>query len=383
VDELTLQAEKLIWRGRSLARLSSGQVVIVEPGAFPGEVLKAEVTKRKKDYLQARVLQILEPHPNRRPHPCFHSSICGGCPFGVLPNRVQLELKQGVLQAELARGLPAGQRLPRCTALQSPKGWRYRWRGQVHVRGGRPHSKALRSDREIPVADCFLLARPLGRSLHSLSGNLPDGRHTIAASPLDNTAVPGSSGATLQLPLTGLDRPWRIPAGTFFQANWSMNQDLVRAVSALLQPCGAVADLFAGGGNFALPLARQGHEVLAVEADPSAVAASRANARRMGLNSLQAVQADLTRRPVRELLARFNPDAAIVDPPRAGGGRHIAGLADMDSLRRIVWISCDVVNSARDLKPFLRRGWEVTSLKLFDMFPQTWHMEVVMVLDRG
>jgi len=382
-EELTLRAEKLIWRGRSLARLSSGQVVIVDPGAFPGEVFRALVTKHKKDYLQARLLHIVEPHPSRRPHPCPHSSICGGCPFGVLPSRVQLELKQDVLQAELARGLAAGLRLPQCTAIQSPKGWRYRWRGQIHVLGGRPHFKAPRSSREIPLEDCFLLARPLGRSLPSLSRNLPDGRHTVAASPLDDIAVSSGSGSMLQLPLNGLDKAWQIPAGTFFQANWSMNQELVRAVTALLQPYGAVADLFAGGGNFALPLARQGHEVLAVEAESSAVTASKDNARRMGLDSLQAVQADLTRTPVGELLARFGPEAAIVDPPRAGGGRHIAGLADMDSLSRIVWISCDVVNSARDLKPFLEKGWEVTLLRLFDMFPQTWHLEVVMVLDRG
>jgi len=382
MDELTLKAEKIIWRGRALSRLSSGQVVIVDPGVFPGEVFKARVTKRKKDYLQAGCVHLLESHPARRPHPCHHSTQCGGCRFGVLPNRAQLELKADLLQRELARGLPRDVRLPGVSVAQSPKGWRYRWRGQVHVKDHRPHFKALQSDRTVQLDDCFLLARPLARALGPLSQGLQDGRHIIAASPLDHSAVSAPSSRPLKLPLTGLASPCQVPAQSFFQANWSLNQHLVSTVVSLLEPYQDVADLYAGCGNFALPLAKTGKRVLAAETDGAAVAAIQANAREMGLQTLQAVQTDLTRESLAALLAPVRPEAAIVDPPRAGGGRHIAGLAGVESLSRIVWVSCDVVNSARDMRPFFEHGWEVTSLKLFDMFPQTWHMDVVMVLDR-
>lgn len=382
MDELTLRAERIIWRGRALARHASGQVVIVEPGVFPGEVFKARVTQRKKDYLRASPVQIIEGSTSRRPHPCPHAPQCGGCRFGVLPNRVQLELKRELLERELARGLPREVRLPSCLPVKSPKAWRYRWRGQIHVRDGRPHFKGLQSSRDIHLEDCYLLAPPLARALKTLSRGLDDGRHTIAASPVDGQVAAGRSDPDLALPGTGLPGPFRVPGGSFFQANQTLNRHLVRTVTSLLEPYHSVADLYAGCGNFALPLAARGKHVLALDSDGSAVAAAKANALEMGLTSLDAALADLKKEPVSRRLDRLRPEAVIVDPPRAGGGRHITGLANLGWLSRIVWVSCDVVNSARDLKPFLQQGWEVTSLMLFDMFPQTWHMEAVAVLDR-
>jgi 23S rRNA (uracil1939-C5)-methyltransferase len=78
----------------------------------------------------------------------------------------------------------------------------------------------------------------------------------------------------------------------------------------------------------------------------------------------------------------FAPRAAILDPPRTGAKGIGRTLSAMPSLERLVWVSCDAVNTIRDAKPLLEAGWTVSALTLFDMFPGTWHMEVLMVLDR-
>ena len=142
-----------------------------------------------------------------------------------------------------------------------------------------------------------------------------------------------------------------------------------------------IADLFSGVGNFALPLASRGKSVLAVEGSAPAVDTGMRNAHRLGL-SVAFRDANLAKPGAWKMVTDFAPRAAILDPPRTGAkgiGRILLG---MPSLERLAWVSCDVVNTIRDAKPLLEAGWTVSSLTLFDMFPGTWHMEVLLILDR-
>ena len=135
---LILQVEKLLWRGRGLARLDSGQVVMIEPGVLPGETITARVTKTAKDFLQAEAVDILTPSPLRGVHPCPHAGECGGSRFGMVSPEAGTNLKADMLRDALSRALGREHvaRMPELQVVPSPKGWRYRWRGQIHVRGG-------------------------------------------------------------------------------------------------------------------------------------------------------------------------------------------------------------------------------------------------------
>jgi len=199
-DQLTLTVEKLLWRGRGLARLDSGQVVMIEPGVLPEEVVSVRVTKAAKDFLQAEAVQILTPSPLRGIHPCPHATDCGGSRFGMVDPETGTKLKADILRDALSRALGRdhGLRIPELRVMSSPEGWRYRLRGQIHVRSGRPHAMAHASNDLVPLTDCHLLCTPLASAMPALAKSLPDGRFTITASP--DSGRPPRSGTTCCCP---------------------------------------------------------------------------------------------------------------------------------------------------------------------------------------
>lgn len=387
MPEQSLTVEKLIWRGRGLARLNSGKVVLIDPGVYPGERVKFKVRQEKKDYIQATWTEILEPLPERRKHPCPSSTLCGGCLFGTLPNRIQLTFKQDLLLAECSRALPGFSDWINTKPLQvfpSPKAWRYRWRGQLHYQQGRPHFMSLGSRDLVFCPDCLLFARPLARKMQSTSQGLVDGRHILSASPSNEQAAFGFENERLDLPLPHFGIKLSVMPKVFFQANWLLNQTMVDYVCDLLSRFEGVADCYAGAGNFALPLSTRVQRVLALESDPDAVDCCRLSAEQAGLDNVMVQRADLAECSVGRVLSAFAPQGLVLDPPRTGGGKKgLLQLNRLQSLKRMVWVSCDLVNTCRDLQPFLAQGWQIQSLALFDMFPQTWHLEAVFVLDRS
>ena len=380
-----LSIEKLVWRGRGLCRLPGGKVVLLQPGGLPGERVLAEVIKSRKGHAEAVITAVLDPSPQRRPHPCPHSEACGGSRFGVIRDQAQQRIKRDMLAEVLARFLPGslgGDLGTALTVTPSPEQWRYRWRAQVHVQGGRPHYRQGASHDLVALNTCHLLAPELEHGILGLCADAPDGRCTFAASPFDS--VVRMSGDPEHLLLDYRDFPLQLmaPASSFFQANWGCNQLLVRHVLHHLGDFTRVADLFAGVGNFALPLAFQKKEVLAAEADAAAVDAAGKAGGAAGLTTLSTLRLDLGQAGNWGPVRGFRPEALVVDPPRVGGGKAVQRILEIAGLRRIVWVSCDAVNSCRDLKPFLDNGWDITDCAMFDMFPQTWHMEAVFVLDR-
>lgn len=381
-DLLTLRIEKLLWRGRGLARLDSGKTIMVEPGVLPDELITARILADRKDYTQVEAVDILEPSPLRRPHPCLHASLCGGSRFGILAPEASAQIKADIL-CEAARRALGQEVLAGLRIIPSPQGWRYRWRGQIHVRGGVPHGMGHASNELTPLTDCHLLSMPLGKAMPQLAAGLPDGRFTIAGSPGTNEVFTEKDKGKLVLPLPDFGLDLQIPPGMFFQANWDLNQTLVRETVSALGEFDHIADLFSGAGNFALPLASQKKTVLAVEGSAPAVRYGVQNARRQDLLSwVKFRSANLARPFSWEPIRSFSPQAAVLDPPRTGAKGVGAALMAIPSLRRLVWISCDVVSTLRDARPLLQAGWQITDLAVLDMFPGTWHMEVLMVLDK-
>ena len=378
-----LQVEKLVWRGRALARLPEGKVVLLGPGAFPGEVVQARVEQEKKDHLLARVQKILEASPWRRVHPCPRSGVCGGCVFGALPQRQQLEQKKQIVQDTLRRQLRQTEHIAEQLTIQpSRPAWRYRWRGQIQVKSGLPHVYGLQGSGLVYSPDCLLYSPPLGRGLLDLASRLEDGRHTVAASPWDLQLKSGSDPGLLQLPVHDFQFCLQVPPGSFFQANWKLNQSLTGLICDRLKTKQRIADLYCGAGNFALPLGLQGAKVLALDRDQRSVETGQENALRLGLDNVRFCSMNL-RKKMPSVLEKFRPEALVVDPPRSGAGRALEKLHDLKSLQSMVWVSCDLVNTCRDLNFFLARGWGIRDIIMFDMFPQSWHLELVLFLERG
>jgi 23S rRNA (uracil1939-C5)-methyltransferase len=172
------------------------------------------------------------------------------------------------------------------------------------------------------------------------------------------------------------------PPGGFIQINLQQNRKLVSEVltGAIVTGRERVLDLYAGIGNFSLPLARKCAEVVGVEEYEPAVAAAIQNARSNKLENVSFV-AGRSERVIDRLIHTTVFDTVVLDPPRSGAAKVINSLLKLRPAR-IVYVSCDPTTLARDLVSLLAGGYRLLSARPIDMFPQTWHIEGVAVLDR-
>jgi 23S rRNA (uracil1939-C5)-methyltransferase len=413
--------EKAVYRGRGLGRLE-GRVVLV-PGAYAGDRVRARVTAVHAGWIEAAVLEVVGTSPERRLSPCPYVPRCGGCAYQDLSYEAQLRLKEAVLRESLGRAGAAWEG-PVAVHASPELGWRQR--ASLHF--GPRAELGLRqagTRRVVDLEACLqlsprmnrvaralrdaLLARPVAarpRGLDLLES--PDGSTLLGC--LETDLAPGGAAALAPLAarIPGLDGfgvrtgrrlRWlhgpafvearvlglvlRAHARSFFQANRFLLEPLARTVVDLVpEGDGRVIDLYAGVGLFALPLAaRGGREVLAVEWAKSAAEDARWAARRNGLPRVGVVQAG-----VEDALAASGPgpgEHVVLDPPRAGAGVSVVGLLADRRPETIVYVSCDPPTLGRDLAAFAARGYRPDAVHLFDLFPDTFHAETVARLRRS
>jgi 23S rRNA (uracil1939-C5)-methyltransferase len=184
----------------------------------------------------------------------------------------------------------------------------------------------------------------------------------------------GSWGAD-GLSYRAADQNYWVSRGGFFQVNRFLQDELVRAVTADRE--GALAwDLYAGVGLFSRVLDRGFEQVVAVEAAASDLVKSFKGA---GKRAVEATTVEFLRVAV---VQRERPDLVVMDPPRSGVGAEVCALLARVSAPTMVYVSCDPVTLARDLKILCEAGYSVVELHMVDLFPQTFHLESVVILRR-
>ena len=405
--------EKPAAGGRMIARVA-GQVVLVAD-AIPGERVQARVERIGKGVVYAQTLSVDEPSADRRDP--FPDPLCGGCLYSHIAYPRQLALKAQVIADALRRigrlELPA----PLAVAGSPEEG--YRMRARFHVRGHRlgffrenSHEVCdARATRQLLPATADTLDRLMAamRSLGldavreiELSENIEASERAVF---LDAGAIDEATLARLADTdgLTGLGSAWgafgsphvgdtlaigekrlalRRHVQAFFQGNRYLLRDLVAHVAGLLPEGGAVLDLYAGVGLFSLAAAgARGASVVAVEGDVFAAADLQANAAAFG-GAITTVRASVE--SIGPGLAGANRkfDAVIVDPPRTGMSRQALDNALKVNAPRLVYVSCDVATLARDARRIVDHGYTLERADAFDLFPNTPHVETVVVFGR-
>ncbi len=239
-----------------------------------------------------------------------------------------------------------------------------------------------RLDRPLPASEMARLADRLREAWPGLAGLRVEGPRGAAGAraeergePWIEYTVPGPGGRPL--PLT-------LPAGVFAQANPAVNARLVEGVLEALAPGPGrrLLDLFAGAGNFALPLAAAGAEVVGIEREGRAVDAARRSAARLGLTGARFRQVDVAEGLtwIRALGGCWH--GAVLDPPRAGAGAAVVDRLTLLGPAAVAYVSCEPTTLARDLARFVARGYVLGPVTLFEMFPQTSHVEVLAQIER-
>lgn len=429
-DASALVVERLAHDGRGIAHTAAGKTVFIDQ-ALPGEHVEVAVHLTRKRYDEAHVKQVLSPSAQRVSPPCPHFSHCGGCDLQHLAVASQRTHKQDVVRDLFAR---QGITLGTMESLYSEaQGYRRRARLGVKVDGdGHPRLgfRAAHSHRLVDIESCLVLVEPLQALIPPLRGLLDtleaprqvghiellatDTQRVVLVRQLKANAADAERWQAFadqhQLALgtwlgrespelhwhgapPALEERLEIPGGTpltltfapgdFLQVNAEVNQQMVATVVDWLTPSPdqRLMDLFAGIGNFSLPLAAAGADVHAVEGSPSMVARLASNAERNQL-SVSGQQLDLSDPAIVATLLRDegDRDALVLDPPRSGAEAICQGLARRP-VAKVVYISCDPATLARDAAHLVHAGYRIKQVAVADMFMHTAHMETLMLFE--
>jgi 23S rRNA (uracil1939-C5)-methyltransferase len=415
----TLRIEKPAAGGWMIAR--AGSQVILVSGAVPDERTVVSIDRVGKGVAYGHVSTIEEPSPDRREP--FVDLACGGCLYAHIAYPRQLDIKSQVIADAFTRIGRIAWTDPIAVAASPDEG--YRMRSRLHVRDRRigffrenTHDLCdARATRQLlPETSDVIdeLSRRLAAA-NGLRGELELSENVDASSRVVHFEGTESvdrrvwAEATAGLTLTGVTLSDRIShAGTvvvagdphvtdvlsldgvevrvrrhvqsFFQGNRFLLHDLVAHVIRQISPADEVIDLYAGAGLFSVSAAIvRGARVVAVEGD-------RFGAADLIANAAQADGVDALRQSVERFVARAPrraPSVVIVDPPRTGMSKEALTGALRLNARKVLYVSCDVATLARDTRRFVESGYDIQSISAFDLFPNTPHVETVVVMRRS
>ncbi|HEY4359448.1 MAG TPA: class I SAM-dependent RNA methyltransferase [Bryobacteraceae bacterium] len=382
--ESTVTVERWVYGGEGLARVD-GKVVFA-PFALPGE----RVRIARRDAMHADLAEVLEPSPERVAPPCPLFTKCGGCHYQHAPYEFQVARKAEILREQLKRVGKidySGE-----IATVSGPALHYRNRVQLHFADGKLGYLAPRSHDVIALeGDCPVASPKLNEALAAMRERLKDPKFPRFVKSMELF----TNETEVQINVLDTGRPvakwffewcesaaaidyttslgtFRVSPHSFFQVNRFLVEKLVEV--ALGGVAGETAlDLYAGVGLFAMPLSKRFANVTAVEGAGSA-------ARDLAHNAAGALLVEHER--VEDYLGRLKatPDLIVADPPRAGLGKAVVGHLNRLNPKQMVIVSCDPATLARDLAAM--PNYSIERLTMVDLFPQTYHMETVVRLQR-
>lgn len=382
--EFSVAVERLAAGGEGIAHAPDGRVVFV-PATAPGDRARVRVVETHPKWLRAELLAVEAPGPGRVEPRCPLVGRCGGCAWQHLDYERQRAAKAQLLRDALER--IGGLTLPGEVEVVASPPFGYRGRARIGTARGvvgyrRPRSHALE-----PAAACPVLVPALEEALAKLAAAPPkrDGEIELAAGDDGRVRAWGPGGLLLgdaDLSLAAGERSIHVSPGVFFQGNARLRGALLDAVLEAAGSGARALELCAGAGFFTLGLAERFGEVLAVESSPPAVRDLRRNVAAAGVRNLRIECAPLEALLASAPLGGFAPEAIVVDPPRTGLGADVAEAIAGLGAARLVYVSCAPPTLARDLAVLAQRGLRLASVRGFDLFPQTPHVEAVAVLTR-
>ena len=410
---ITVKADLPAYGAFSLAR-GNGSIMLIR-NAIPGETVEARIDEKKKDFAFADTVRVIAASPDRIEPPCRFFAECGGCQLQYVAYPRQVSMKEEILLDCMCRIAKKEVELSGPFIGDSP--WNYRYRGQFKLNKGCMGFFREKTRDVVDIDSCLLMkeelnnlfskAREIYKSSQGLFEGITDlhisfgceGLALLKASTkismarwnqigmlLLDAGFEGVRGISeksktvsfgseqITLDLDGLK--YSVSPQSFFQGNWELNRTVVKFLRNTLQPLKKkrVIDLYAGGGNFALPIAFDGADVYAVEENPFAIEDGKRNALANNIRNCRFIECSAERLKVCDTV-----DILVLDPPRPGLTNSAIDKILYLEPERIAYISCNPSTLARDLKKLLGQ-YEVESMRIIDFFPQTYHIESLSVL---
>lgn len=405
--QISVKIEKPIYGGEFLARLPDHRPVFV-PFVLPEEIVDIQVTQNKKGYARASLIRVVENSKDRINPLCKYFSLCGGCHYQHMEYAEQLKLKKQVVLEQFSRVPGFSEQIFR-DIVPSPKEFRYRNNIQFSVNAnGKLGFQAFGSNRIITVDDCLLPGEQILQTWKMLDLEQFPGlkRIHIREGLQEEIMLILESDNYVEIPSLELDVPvsvvhlsdigkivlagedhliyqikdqyFHVSAESFFQVNTAQAEKMIDLVCEYLPTKGKIfLELYCGVGLFTRFLADRYDLIYAVEESTSACDD-------FAINLDVHDHINLYVGSVKDIVHQLDihPDAILLDPPRAGIDPKTLESIIAYNAQKIVYVSCDVSTLSRDLKKLLEGGYHLVEITPFDMFPQTFHVETVVKLQR-
>ena len=403
-----VRIDNLAYGGEALGRLADGRVVFV-PYAIPGELVRLRLVEDKPRHARAELVEVLEASADRVLPRCQHFMTCGGCHYQQMNYPTQLKAKAAILREQLER-IGGFKDIPAVEVEVVPEPWYYRNHVQFHLtHDGKLGFQKAHSNQPFAIRECHLPEVAINQLWPQIEiGPMPGlGRVSLRLGtdedmmlilessdpqPLDfsiedlaiSAVQVGPSGSVV---LAGSDyivmevsgRRFKVSASSFFQVNTLQAEAMVKHLTEhlYLSENITVLDVYSGVGLYSAFLAPKVKRLVGIEISPSACEDFTTN-----LDEFENV--DLYEASAEEVLGSivFNPDIIIMDPPRAGlGGKIVEGILAQGAAQ-LAYVSCDPATLARDAKQLATGGYSLMKITLFDMFPQTYHIESISLWEK-
>ncbi len=372
VVEITI--EKIVPGGEGMARVD-GRVLFVA-GVLPGEQVRVAIMEAKKDFARGHLLEVLVPSADRIVPPCSLAGRCGGCDWQHIRDSGQAQLKIAMVRDALLR--TGGLDYP-TLEIETGSPWGYRNRLQIHGNASGQLGFLERRGHDLVHVQQCMVSHPAFGSLFAQGDASKSGTrfHAFGCEEQDGSYRLWQENANTEVKgkVTLLGKEFSFPVAGFFQSNLEM---LARLIPYALDGLnGSIAwDFYAGVGVFGVFLAEHFKKVICVESNAKALVFAKQN--------LSGKESEYLTGRLEELLVdphcslrRKKPDAIVLDPPREGLAQPVRSFLKECQVAHLVYVSCNPVTLARDLKDLLAGPYVLDSLRLFDFYPQTSHVEAV------
>lgn len=430
-----IRIDSLAHGGKGVGRTPDGKVCFV-PYTAPGDLVSVRTVREKRGYREGEILTLESPSPLRVPPRCPRFARCGGCHWQHIDYDAQIGWKRRILERFLSRLVP--REAPEIEVAPAPLPWGYRHRAQFKLRfvEGRLllGFHAAGTHRVVPLPDegCPILTpelngaaalmkeivaasphpdavpqvdishgdgaggvvvvhlldragdRMVSRLLDSFRSHAPGWSLMLQRGRKNSLALLQGDGALSYRIAEGEGSPsLLVTGGGFFQGNLSQNRFMISTVARMIEAVrpSAILDLFCGNGNFSLAASGRSVRVTGVEEYEGSILDARQNGALLGFEP-ELIVGDASEAVDRFVAQGRRFDMVIVDPPRTGALGAFARIPGLDP-SAVVSISCDPATQARDLRMLVNAGYRPERIVMVDLFPQTFHIESIVLLRRG
>ncbi len=419
-----LRIEQLTYGGKGIARSSSGKAVFVS-GVVPGETVNALVIKERTSYIEAQATEILEKSSERTEPRCPAFGECGGCDWQHIKYSEQVKWKEMIMKNHLRKAF-SKEHTEYLAPAASMREYEYRSHIRLQCNESsigyfRRNTNNIIDIKDCPIADekireilpflikyiynvilrnkisaveLFALGNFIQIIVHSGQKIRNRAKNEILSIceelNISGAVIVDSASGSMEVIGDGCFiysvetkmRRFSITGGLggFVQANLHVNQMMVEHVIDSVKGSENVLDLYCGCGNFTVPVASVSRKVTGIDHDRRLTDFVTENANNNGLENVNVMTSDLGNRLVLEAAGKTDYDTVILDPPRTGAAISVSSIERINP-EKIVYVSCNTSTLARDLELFKKSGYYLKSLRMFDMFPQTYHIEAVACLE--